>query len=263
MTKKLHERFELELGVDEAKRRFVNRVLNFLIHDIHIVACQRYDLNGWASLERHICSKLGEQWRGMNCLSSVVNNDFEKSLQAIEALYAHPNFVDLANDGITSILQDTEMDIGIRWEKGQFLPSGAPVLDEKLVDDVLGILSSSQHKGVSDPFKKGLDHFLNSIKKPELLPDVLRDMYDALEALAKIICDNDRDLSANREKFVSGLKLADSYKRMLKEYIEYANDFARHAGPDGKQKPLPSRREVEGFMYLTGLFIRLALSKEA
>src|SRR5947209_309762 len=81
------------------------------------------------------------------------------------------------------------------------------------------------------------------------LPDVLRDTYDALEALAKIICNNDRDLSANREKFVSGLKLADSYKRMLKEYIEYANDFARHAGPDGKQKPLPSRREVESFMY--------------
>ena len=263
MTKKLHERFELDFGVDEAKRRFVNRVLNFLIEDIHMLHVKGTTLNGWASLERHICSKLGERWKGINCLSSVVNNDFEKSLQAIEALYAHPNFVDLANDGITSILQDTEMDIGIRWEKGQFLPSGAPVLDEKLVDDVLGILSSSQHKGVSDPFKKGLDQFLNSIKKPELLLDVLRDMYDALEALAKIICDNDRDLSANREKFVSELKLADSYKRMLKEYIEYANEFARHAGPDGKQKPLPSRKEVEGFMYLTGLFIRLALSKEA
>lgn len=262
MTKKFHERFEIDLGIDEAKRRFVNRVLNFLIHDIHIVACRRYDLDGWASLERHICSKLGEQWRGLNCLSSVVNNDFEKSLQAIEALYTHPNFVDLANDGITSILQDTEIDIGIRWEKGRFLPSGAPVLDEKLVNDVLGILSSSQYKGVSDPFKKGLDHFLHSTKKTALLADVLTDMHEALEALAKIVCENDRDLSANREALVSRLKVSDPYKRMLKEYIEYANDFARHAGPDGKQKPLPSRREVEGFMYLTGLFIRLALSEE-
>lgn len=261
--KKFHERFELDLGVDEAKRRFVNRVLNFLIHEIQIVACHRYGIDGWMSLERHICSKLGEQWRGHGCLSSVVNYDFEKSLQAIEALYAHPKFVGLANDGIALILQDTEIDIGVRWENGRFLPSGAPVLDQKLVSDVLGILSSSQHKGVSDAFMKGLDHFLNSIQKPELFPDVLRDMYDALEALAKIICKNDRDLSANREKFISDLKLADSYKRMLKEYIEYANDFARHAGPAGKQKPLPVRREVEGFMYLTGLFIRLALSKEA
>ena len=242
---------------------FVNRILNFLIEDIQHVACQRYTLDGWVSLERHICSKLGERWNGIGCLSSVVKSDFEKCLQAIEALYGHPNYADLAHDGITSILQDAEIDIGIRWEKGRFLPSGAPVLDEKLVNDVLGIPSSSQYKGVSDSFKKGLDQFLNSIKKPELLVDVLRDMYEALEALAKIIGNNDRDLSANREKFVSELKLADSYKRMLKEYIEYANEFARHAGPDGKQKPLPSRKEVEGFMYLTGLFIRLALSKEA
>lgn len=263
MTKKFHERFEIVLGVDEAQRRFVNRVLNFLINDIHIVACQRYDLDGWASLERHICSKLGERWNGMGCLSSIVKNDFEKCLQAIEALYAHPNYVDLANDGITSILQDTEIDIGIRWEKGRFLQSGAPVLDEKLVNDVLGILSSSEYRGVSDPFKKGLDHFLHSTKKPALLADVVTDMHEALEALAKIVCENDRDLSANREALVSRLKLSDPYKRMLKEYIEYANDFARHAGPDGKQKPLPARREVEGFMYLTGLFIRLALSKEA
>ncbi len=262
MMKKFHERFGLDLGENEAKRRFVNRVLNFLIHDIHIVACQRYGIDGWIFLERHICSKLGEQWRSQGCVSSVVNNDFEKSLQAIEALYAHPSFVDLANEGITSILQDAEIDIGVRWENGRFLPSGAPELDQKLVVDVLGILSSSQHKGVSDAFMKGLDHFRNSIQKPELFSDVLTDMYEALEALAKIICNNDLDLSANREKFISGLKLAESYKRMLKEYIKYANDFARHAGTAGKPKTLLVRREVEGFMYLTGLFIRLALTKE-
>ena len=170
MTKKFHERFELDLGVDEAKRRFVNRVLNFLINDIHIVACRRYGLDGWASLERHICSKLGERWNGMGCLSSVVNSDFEKCLQAIEALYAHPNYVGLANDGITSILQDTEIDIGIRWEKGRFLPSGAPVLDEKLVNDVLGIISSSQYKGVSIHSKKDLAIFSILSRSPSSLP---------------------------------------------------------------------------------------------
>ena len=138
MTKKFHERFEIDLGVDEAKRRFVNRVLNFLIDDIRIFACEEYGLNGWGSLERHICSRLGERW-SHGCLSLVVKSDFEKCLQAIEALYTHPHYADRANHGITSILQDTEIDIGIRWEKGRFLPSGAPVLDEKLVNDVLGI----------------------------------------------------------------------------------------------------------------------------
>lgn len=30
MLNKFHERFAIDVGVDEAKRRFVNRVLNFL-----------------------------------------------------------------------------------------------------------------------------------------------------------------------------------------------------------------------------------------
>ena len=88
-------------------------------------------------------------------------------------------------------------------------------------------------------------------------------MYEALEALAKIVCKNEKDLSANREAFISNLGLADPYKRMLKEYIGYANDFGRHAGPEGKPKPIPSRKEVEAFIYLSGLFIRVSVSKDS
>src|SRR6185436_9346610 len=100
-----------------------------------------------------------------------------------------------------------------------------------------------EYKGISDAFKKGLDHFLHSTKKAALLADVLTDMYEALEALAKVVCKNEKDLSGNGESFISEVGLADPYKRMLKEYIKYANDFGRHAGPQGKAKPLPSRRE--------------------
>ena len=78
-------------------------------------------------------------WNGIGCLSSIVKNAFENISKLLKPYMLTPNYVDLANDGITSILQDTEIDIGIRWEKGRFLQSGAPVLDEKLVNDVLGI----------------------------------------------------------------------------------------------------------------------------
>lgn len=50
---------------------------------------------------------------------------------------------------------------------------------------------------------------------------------------------------------------------MLAEYIDYANLIARHAGEKGQAKPMPARKEVEAFMYLTGLFIRLAFSKNS
>src|SRR5262249_781538 len=142
----------------------------------------------------------------------------------------------------------------------RFLQSGAPELDKALVTDPLNLLAKPEYQGVSDPFKKGLNHFLHSTKKHELLADVLTHMHEALEALAKIVGKNNNAVSVNRESFISNVDLADPYKRMLKEYIEYANKFGRHAGPQGKPKPLPSRKEVEAFMYLTGLFIRVALS---
>jgi hypothetical protein len=86
-------------------------------------------------------------------------------------------------------------------------------------------------------------------------------MYEALEALAKIITGRtNKDLSANREPFVSKVKASEHYKKLLKEYIAYANEF-RHAEREPGARPVPRRAEVESFMYLTGIFIRLAVQE--
>ncbi len=262
---KLHERFGIDLGVEEGKRRFVNRVLNFLLETAESHAGLHGGMDGVIRLEKYLCSKLGERYSGRGCLERQIGADFPKCLQALEALYEYPQWKIFTEKEVQSILADTEVDIGIRWANGQFLPAGAPALDSTLVNDPLNLLSTPEYKGVSAAFQKGLNHFLHSTKNPSLLSDVLTDMYEALEAMAKIVCPNgkDRDLSRNCEVFISSLGLADQYKRMLKEYIEYANKFARHAGPEGKPKPTPSRREVEAFMYLTGLFIRVAVSKSS
>jgi len=61
-----------------------------------------------------------------------------------------------------------------------------------------------------------------------------------------------------REEFISKLKLPDSYKKMLKEYIDYGCDF-RHAVESGKLRSWPLPHESEAFVYSTGLFIRLAI----
>lgn len=261
MSKKFHERFNIQVPLEEAKRRFVNRVTNALIYDVMLAATHMSGVDGAWSLERHICQKLGERWKGYGCLVQILGDHFESCLQALEGLYSHPNHKDLADKIARSILEEAEIDLGIRWKDGKFLPSGAPLLDEKLVNDVLGLVNLPAYKGVSEAFNKGLDHFLHSTQKPGLLSDVVTDMYEALEALAKIICKNDRDLSGNREAFISAVGLTDYYKRMLKDYIEYANDLHRHAAEKGQAKQPPSKKEVEAFIYLTGLFIRLALSE--
>ena len=134
-------------------------------------------------------------------------------------------------------------------------------MDERLVNESLRWLSEPKYSTVYDPFGKALAHFVESEGKPQLLTVVIRDMYEALEALAKIITGRySKDLSANRDIFISEVRASEHYKRLLKEYISYANEF-RHAARGPGAKPVPSRSEVESFIYLTGLFVRLAMQR--
>ena len=90
----------------------------------------------------------------------------------------------------------------------------------------------------------------------------MTDMYEAVEAMAKIITGRPtRDLSALREEFIAKLTLSDTHKRMLKEYIDYGCDF-RHALQTGEKRGWPLEHEAENFVYMTGMFIRLAIQAE-
>jgi hypothetical protein len=264
MPPKFHQRFKIPISEEAARRRFINRVYNE-IWDAFLG--QFHSRGNFNVITRAVISHLGERYdRDCDRIAQATGDDFLKNLHAIEGLYdflrGHQEQDEL-DCLVTNIIAQSEFDLSIRWEKGQFYSSGSPLLDDKAVNDVLGLLSNPAHAGAAQAFHKGLDHFLRSTKNPDLLSDVVNRMYEALEATAKVICKNNNDLTGNGEAFVSQLKLPDPYKRFLKEYIKYANDLHRHAADRGKPKSPPSRREVEAFMYLTGLFIRVALSKDS
>ena len=83
-------------------------------------------------------------------------------------------------------------------------------------------------------------------------------MYEASEKMARIVLSNNANLGANAEQFVKGLGLSIYYRKMLKDYVNYANEF-RHAGKEGEERATPQPKEVEAFVYTTGLFLRLAI----
>ena len=85
------------------------------------------------------------------------------------------------------LLEESEVDISLRWENGYFVTSGAKLLDNALVNDVLHWLRDKSYNDVLVPYEKGLHHFLEVEKRPEVLSDVITDAYEALEALAKTI----------------------------------------------------------------------------
>jgi hypothetical protein len=259
---KFHQRFNIDLGIDEAKRRFVNRAHTIIVHEVWQRLARPADLTHAMDFDMFICKKLGEEFKGCGCLSSTLGKDFTMHVRALEAMYEYPDTKDWADRAAKELMSESELDLGIQWQEGKFHPSGSPLLDDMLVNDVLILLKNFSHKTVLDPFINGLDHFLHSLGNPALLSDVVTNMHKALEASAKIVNENDKDLYANCEAFVSNLKLSDHYKRMLKEYIRYANDIARHATKREQPKAEPCRREVEAFIYQTGIFLRLAHTEE-
>ena len=256
MEETFSKRFNIHIDLDKARQRFVSKVFNHIFSCFPLfVGSNRDEVD---HLEREIWSALGHKFDYRVKLSSQVGPGFEQNLQALEVLMKSRYLGARTKTLVNSFLTDSEVDLEVRLHEGKFFPAGAPLLDEKLVNDVLAVLSQDNHETVLQPFNKGLEHLLKSTNNPELLLDVITDMYEALEAMVKIVLGNTKDLSANWESFISKLNLSEYFKKLSKDYIEYANVLARHAANPGEGKLIPEYKEVESFVYMTGLFIRLA-----
>ncbi len=257
-------RFDIEVPFDEAKRRFVNRAHNY-IDDLY---WEQLDRNDRAILAFEVFKVLGKRQprSGLNSLAEEIGHEFLQTLKVIEAMYRSNVFMhrwqDRVDSFVSDILEEAETDLGIAWREGEFIRRGAALLDEALVDGPLHWLRQKGYKAVLDPFEKGLQILLevHLQDQPQGLSDVVTDMYEALEAMAKIVTGrSELTLDANREALVQKVGASQEYRRMLKEYVEYAHRF-RHAPSDKRPRPQLSYPEVESFVYLTGVFLRLAMS---
>ena len=258
--KSFYQRFALDISLDDAKQKFVARAHNRIFEELYL---KYRDLWG-QEITISVADALGRRADYMRSLSGQVGKDFNDVLKAIEGVHAvlashGRTWSNEVNGVIDYLLRNSEIDMGIRWRPPFFVPSGAEELDEKLVNDnLLWLREDSSLKGVLAPYEKALRHLIHSQNRTELLNDVVTDMYESLEALAKLLTGRDSDLSANAELFIKKVKASDEYKVILRNYIDYANRF-RHAVRKTQPRPVISAKETESFVYLTGLFIRLAL----
>jgi len=268
-TPPFHQRFNIEVSLDDAKRNFVNRVLNLI--EVWLPQLQAHYSSRKSEYDRIlelVAARLGKRYESNHRFEDYTNSDFIQLLHALEALYSEFEHFKTGEEGvleklvIAEALSQSEIDLGVEWRGGSFWPSGAKLLDEALINENLKWLSDRGYDNVLAPFEKGLRDFLEAHRKPERLADTITDMYEAFEALAKVVTGRDRDLSANAELFVSTLKLSNYYKKMLKDYISYACEY-RHAVDQDRQRVPPIPQEVEAFIYTTGLFIRLAIERLA
>jgi len=261
-TLSFNQRFNISVNLPETQRRFVNRVKNYIFDSFFEHDIEEKIVRGQVLWQ--IANDFGEEYDWNNWFDHYVEGDFELCLHALESSYSglesQRDKTELESL-IKYVMGLSEIDLGIIWRKGIFLPKGAKILDMALVNDNLDWLADIKYKNVYLPFEKALKHFLDMNKRPELGFDVVTDMYEALESLAKILTGRKtKDLSANAELFITKLAVSEEFKPLLKGYVLFANNY-RHGSDSLEGKKSIPRFEVESFIYLTGLFIRLA--KEA
>jgi hypothetical protein len=256
-----HQRFNIEIDSDEGRVMFVNRVHNQILEPV----LQRALPEARQVYRRWIFTKLGRRDQFLQSSREIclkLGYDLHENLLAIEALYEcaseHGNDRRLIDSNIRGILRLAEVDLGIEWRDGVFTRKGAALLDQRLVNDQLSWLRKGGMETVVAPFEKALHMLLQAENQPHLRSSVITNAYEALEALAKVVCAREGDLSGNMEQFLRKVQASDEYKRLLKEYIQYANRF-RHAVSESRSRPELSMKEVESFVYMTGVFLRLAM----
>ncbi|MBI3351500.1 MAG: hypothetical protein HY036_02880 [Nitrospirae bacterium] len=257
-----HQRFNLEIEDQEVQRRFIVRIYNRIFNNLGGLFPD--DPYGPAGT---VASALGCRWNGTAYVDEYVDYNFSNCLQAVEAIY---KYLIERNDlscrafekMVSEIISQSENDLGIDWKEGRFHPRGAKLLDEALINENLKWLTDLKLNTIYDPFNKALNDYSESLRNSDRLKDVITDMYEALEATAKWVMDNDRELSRNTEKFISILNLSNQHTLILKQYVDYANANFRHAKAVTQSAVKISPLEAEHFIYLTGVFIRFAIRKK-
>ncbi len=262
-----YKRFNIPVDLEKAQAKFVNRAIDLVF--VNFIRSNPFLSNKDEKIYFSIATYLGimhvPTWNPHASLQYYAKiytkQDFNNVLQGTEAIDLWltsncPSRTKIFRNLVEEILNVTEVGLGIIWRNGKFYPSGAKVLDEALVNDVLNWLDEDRFTNVKAPFQKALSHYLESTKKPELLADVITDMYEALEAFAMVVTGKDKDLSANKDLLIKKLKLGDIYKKMLKDYISYACEY-RHGLNESENRTIPKEQEVEAFIYQTGLYYKI------
>ena len=278
---RFHERLGLPVTQEEARRRFMSRATNLFKHlalpqkewVIKHVAFETGDSRlGIAPtlLGKQVGLPLGmlsKQIKAQVDLDLILS-DWEETLIAIEALYqcVPAEEQQELSHRVEGLIKRAEVDLGIEWRNGQFWKKGARLLDDVLVHEPLEWLANASLDGVRKPFAHGLRLYRLAGSDSEMLKSAVTSMYEAVEAMAKLLTHSDKDLSALKDRVAKALGLPKELRQILDSYVEYGCKF-RHADAvaSGARGPRPylGEAEAEFFLYLTGLLLRLGTRRLA
>ena len=258
MLHNFSHRLDRKTKLDEAKRRFVARVSEEIFQDPFSASLPTF--------KRVFATLLGKQYiSAMSSLEEYIEPGFEGTLQGLEAFYSAYSLrfptdvegLEALNAQIDSLLAESEVDLGVRWHQGQCMLFETTFLDDSVMDDVILWLQEKKYQNVLEPYRRGIVQFLHAEKSPSALAQVVLDMYAAMDACVANM--TYADLSTNQELFINSVPVSAQGQDMLRAYLKYAHT-CRQAVQSEKTQLALSLPEVEALIYLTGVFIRLAMT---
>jgi hypothetical protein len=262
--KEFDRKFNIPINLEEEKRRFVNRIEERVFNNL--MMRENYSTHSgyheYKNLFEQVCYELGENsekiigphiavYNGIPNLKVLCDNDFLKTLRVLVAAYKvyepYPHTQKIIDISILDALHRSNLNLGIQWSHGIFYPTGEELLDRELVEEAL--TSLSEFPDEQKDIKEALDN-LNAQRSS----GVVENCYLAMEGLARKVLKNNKTLLNNKPDLLKALGISRYWGNILSAFIEYANEYRRHAGEDRHNL---KAHEVEAFLYLTCLLIRM------
>jgi len=266
MAKDFFKRFNIAYGKKAAEAAFISKMENILLHSQFLNDEESFQIK---RTYYQFCNKCGiKYWSSQNYGNVLASNNFQKFLYQLETVV---EIIESMNAGIAETLigvikdyiKESVVDLNIKIVERQgkyiFLPKGAPLLDEKLVDDMLNILEKNKkYEKVNITFTKGLKEFIESKNDALKYKNVVRDMQLTLDEMSKVIL---KDKNVGFKHLIKNdnwikTKVNDYFKNIAYQLNEMLDKLAKHSAQYEFNE-----KETESVIYLTGLLLRLLITE--
>lgn len=186
-------------------------------------------------------------------LEDISGKDFFSILKLLTSIRKYyrenPDIASLFDESIVTLIDKAEVNLQIKYFNGQFYPSKEEVLDTELIEHSLTVLKL--YPAEEKDFGIALQNSNSNNKY-----GVVEYCYRCMEGLSRKILGNNKTLIDNKAELLKKISLNESWKKILANYIEYGNEYGRHAST--KRHDL-TEKEGEAYLFLTGLLVRVIL----
>ena len=151
MHRPFEKRWDISLDYDTVYERFITRIQNGLHYHFEFLMSDQHSEDDNGSILVAVANTLGRKYVAYWGFDRYIDDaDKYSLLRALEGLYVSlpDELIDVLDPMITNAINMSEIDLGIQWENGMFLKTGAKLLDEELINVSLTWLSDDKYKNI-------------------------------------------------------------------------------------------------------------------